>query len=230
MQLFVAYISFLGCLILRASAQAQVTPITAFPNYIAARSCVQTCAFGAMQYGLCSGLGPGDECAGCPLQSSLTCLCGTIGDVSALISSVVYSCASSACGDLIEATSAANIFHEYCTAGAAYEAQATITSAASLSTSTGMSLTIPLPFIILSVRSLMVAAVYLGVTTVTQTIESVTVTAPSLGYVTVTAYPSGGEPSIARCMMSSHLTDFYLTIGALIIILIIQIAGLRFRF
>ena len=133
MQLFIAYISFLGCLILRTSAQ--VTPITAFPNYIAARSCVQTCAFGAMQYGLCSGLGPGAECAGCPLQSSLTCLCGTIGDVSASISSFVYSCASSACGDLIEATSAANIFHEYCTAGAAAAAQAT--SATSLST--GMS-------------------------------------------------------------------------------------------
>jgi len=141
MQLFIAYISFLGCLILRTSAQ--VTPITAFPDYEAARDCVQTCAFGGMQYGLCSGIGYGAPCAGCPLQSSLTCLCGTIGDVSALISSVVYSCASSACGDLIEATSAANIFHEYCTAGSAAIAQAT--SAAP--SSTGMLLTIPLPFI-----------------------------------------------------------------------------------
>ena len=226
MQLFIAYISFLGCLILRTSAQ--VTPITAFPDYIAARSCVQDCVDDGLSYGYCGGAF--GACLGCPQQSSLTCLCGTIGGVSASISFFIYSCASSSCGDVIEATSAANIFHEYCTAGAAYEAQATITSAASLSTSTGMSLTIPLPFIILSVRSLMVAAVYLGVTTVTQTIGSVTVTAPSLGYVTVTAYPSGGEPSIARCMMSSHLTDFYLTIGALIIILIIQIAGLRFRF
>ncbi len=134
MQLFIAYIVFLGCLILRTSAQV-VTPITAFSDYIAARGCVQTCAFFAMQYGLCSGIGFGAQCAGCPGQNSLTCLCGTIGDVSASISSVVYSCASSACNDAIEATSAANIFHEYCTAGAAAEAH--ITAAATPSATLG---------------------------------------------------------------------------------------------
>jgi hypothetical protein len=146
MQFFIAYISFLGCLILRASAQ--VTPITAFPDYVAARSCVQRCVFGGMQYGLCSGIGYGAPCLGCPLQNSLTCLCGTIGDASASISFVIYSCASSACDDLIEATSAANIFNEYCTAGAAAAAQAT--SATLLST--GMSVIIPLPFITLCPR------------------------------------------------------------------------------
>jgi hypothetical protein len=145
MQLLV-YISFLGCLILCTSAQ--VTEITAFPDYIAARACVQRCAFLAMQYGLCSGIGPGIECPGCPLQSSLTCLCGTLADVSSSINSVVYSCASSACGDLTEATSAANIFHEYCTAGSSALPQATST----VPLSTGMPLTIPLPFITLCPR------------------------------------------------------------------------------
>jgi hypothetical protein len=118
MQLFIAYISLLGCLILRTSAQV-VTPYSNFPDYIAARSCVQNCVFRGFQYGLCNGVGFGNPCAGCPGDNSLTCLCGTIGFVSASVNSVVYNCASTACSDLIEATSAANIFHEYCTAGSA---------------------------------------------------------------------------------------------------------------
>jgi hypothetical protein len=68
---------------------------------------------------------------------------------------------------------------------------------------------------------------YLGGTTVTETVGSVTVTAAG---VTVTAHSSGGEPSYAKSMMSPHLTDFYLTMGVLVIIPTILIAGLRFRF
>jgi len=68
-------------------------------------------------------------------------------------------------------------------------------------------------------------------------IESVTPTGAAtatktMGYVTVTVTvkSSGEGPSYAKSMVSWHLIDFYLTMGALIIMPTVLIAGLRFCF
>ena len=95
---------FLGLTSLALSAY--VTDITAFPDYSAARECVQ--------YAASVGVGAFGWSLGCQQQTSITCLCGSIGDVSQWITSWIFSIASSNCGDDIEATSAVGIFAEYC--------------------------------------------------------------------------------------------------------------------
>jgi hypothetical protein len=100
------------------STFAQVTPITDFPDYKTARGCVQSAAsWGLYVYGI--------DDLGCGQQQSQTCLCGAIGSVSAQINDYIYTYASSGCGDTIEASSAAGIFHAYCTTSAVEPAAAT---------------------------------------------------------------------------------------------------------
>ncbi len=107
------------------STSAQVTPITDFPDYVSARACVQNAASsGIYDEGVFN--------LGCVQQQSQTCLCGSIGAVSAQISEWVYSYASYHCGDTIEASSAAGIFHEYCTASTGPPAAATTIASTSI--------------------------------------------------------------------------------------------------
>jgi hypothetical protein len=185
------------------------TTIAIWPNL---RTCLQTCFIPNYN------INDVQNEVGCQTNA---CLCrpDTLGQGVAYVGPL----ALSVCSDIQDSSSAISILTAYCAA----KGYTSIISPTTL-LSTGMFLTIPLPFISLFVRGLMVA--YLGVTIVTQTVGYVTVTAPGSGYVTVTAHSSGGEPSIVRSMMSSHLTDFYLTMGALMIIPTILIEGLRFRF
>ena len=208
-RIVIIWLSLWSCLVHSQVIDPDTIVFTTIAIWPDLRSCLQCCfqCNGAVQYYV-----------GCTTNA---CLCrpDTLGQAVAFIGPL----ALSECSDFQDSSSAISILTAYCAA----KGYTSIISPTTLQ-STGMSLIIPLPFITLSVRGLMVA--YLGVATVTQTVGSVTVTAPGSGYVTVTAHSSGGEPSYARSMMSSHLTDFYLTMGVLMIIPTILIAGLRFRF
>jgi hypothetical protein len=122
-----------ACLLMLFGASAQVTPVMELPGYSSARQCVQNCE----QSAVAGNFAYGCLQVGCQQKNPVPCFCGTIGSVYASISRFVYSCASQACSNTIEASSAAAIFYKYCIAnGVAPVVEVVTTQTAAIVTST----------------------------------------------------------------------------------------------
>ncbi|KAF2094394.1 hypothetical protein NA57DRAFT_60439 [Rhizodiscina lignyota] len=99
---------------LSALAAAQQSFIFELPSYTSAKGCIQKC----VSQGSITGI----NSFGCNVGSPASCLCSA--KPSSFVSSYGFTCASSACGNVDDASAASRIWSSYCVVNSALPAAA----------------------------------------------------------------------------------------------------------